>query len=173
VQIIRLIPRAEYEQITGGSGNETGFFPQEGAPYGIELKEWRTNLGLPCWAPPFGTFSAFDLATGERLYEVPFGLSQQWGFYGLSDWGSPTLGGPVVTAGGVVFIGASMDARVRALDAATGAELWSDLVDAPSVAIPAVYTHEGVDYVVFVAGGNTILKQQVSDQVVAYRLDQP
>jgi len=78
-----------------------------------------------------------------------------------------------VTAGGIVFIGASMDARVRALDAATGAELWSDLVEAPSVAIPAVYTHQGVDYVVFVAGGNSILKPQVSDQVVAYRLGQP
>jgi len=173
VQIIRLIPRDEYEQINGGSGNEAGFYPQEGAPYGIELREWRTDLGLPCWEPPYGTFSAYNLATGERLYEVPFGLSQQWGFYGLSDWGSPTLGGPVVTAGGVVFIGASMDARVRALDAATGAELWSDLVEAPSVAIPAVYTHQGVDYVVFVAGGNSILKPQVSDQVVAYRLGQP
>ena len=173
VQIIRLIPRAEYDQINGGSGNEAGFYPQEGAPYGIELTNWWTDLGLPCWKPPYGTFSAYDLSTGERLYEVPFGLSQQWGFYGLSDWGSPTLGGPVVTAGGVVFIGASMDARVRALDAATGAELWSDLVEAPSVAIPAVYTHEGVDYVVFVAGGNSILKAQVSDQVVAYRLGQP
>jgi len=137
------------------------------------LTNWWTDLGLPCWKPPYGTFSAYDLSTGERLYEVPFGLSQQWGFYGLSDWGSPTLGGPVVTAGGGVFIGASMDARVRALDAATGAELWSDLVEAPSVAIPAVYTHEGVDYVVFVAGGNSILKAQVSDQVVAYRLGQP
>ena len=173
VQIIRLIPREEYEQIDGGSGNEAGFYPQEGAPYGIELREWRNDLGLPCWEPPYGTFSAYDLSTGERLYEVPFGLSQQWGFYGLSDWGSPTLGGPVVTAGGIVFIGASMDARVRALDAATGAELWSDLVEAPSVAIPAVYTHQGVDYVVFVAGGNSILKPQVSDQVVAYRLGQP
>jgi len=173
VQIIRLIPREEYEEINGSSGNEAGFYPQEGAPYGIELTNWRTDLGLPCWEPPYGTFSAFDLSTGERLYEVPFGLSQQWGFYGLSNWGSPTLGGPVVTAGGVVFIGASMDARVRALDAATGAELWSDLVEAPSVAIPAVFTHEGVDYVVFVAGGNSILKAQVSDQVVAYRLGQP
>jgi len=173
VQIIRLIPREEYEQIDGGSGNEAGSYPQEGAPYGIELREWRNDLGLPCWEPPYGTFSAYNLATGERLYEVPFGLSQQWGFYGLSDWGSPTLGGPVVTAGGIVFIGASMDARVRALDAATGAELWSDLVEAPSVAIPAVYTHQGVDYVVFVAGGNSILKPQVSDQVVAYRLGQP
>lgn len=170
VQILRLIPRDAYEREDGGSGNEAGFYPQEGSPYGIELKEWRNSLGLPCWKPPYGTFSAFDLATGERLYEVPFGRSQQWGFYGLADWGSPTLGGPVATAGGVIFLGASMDARVRALDAATGAELWSDLVEAPSVAIPAVFTHEGVDYVVFTAGGNSILKPQVSDQLVAYRL---
>ncbi|TNC66637.1 pyrroloquinoline quinone-dependent dehydrogenase [Rubellimicrobium roseum] len=170
VQVIRLIPRAEYEEVDGGSGNEEGYYPQEGSPYGIHLTEWRTSLGLPCWEPPYGTFSAYDLRTGERLYEVPFGLSQQWGFYGLRDWGSPTLGGPVVTAGGVIFIGASMDARVRALDAATGKEIWSDLVEAPSVAIPAVFTHEGVDYVVFVAGGNSILKPEVSDQVVAYRL---
>jgi len=170
VQVIQLIPREEYEEVDGGSGNEEGYYPQDGAPYGIRLTEWRTGLGLPCWEPPYGTFSAYDLRTGERLYEVPFGMSQQWGFYGLRAWGSPTLGGPVVTAGGVVFIGASMDARVRALDATTGRELWSDLVEAPAVAIPAVYTHEGVDYVVFVAGGNSILKPEVSDQVVAYRL---
>lgn len=170
VQVITLIPREEYERTDGGSGNEEGYYPQEGAPYGIHLTEWRNRWGLPCWEPPYGTFSAYDLRTGERLYEVPFGMSQQWGFYGLRAWGSPTLGGPVVTAGGVVFIGASMDSRVRVLDAATGEELWSDLVEAPAVANPAVYTHEGIDYVVFVAGGNSILKPEVSDQVVAYRL---
>jgi quinoprotein glucose dehydrogenase len=170
VQVIRLVPREGFEDEDTGSGNEAGFYPQEGAPYGIQLTEWRTALGLPCWAPPYGTFSAYDLNTGERLYEVPFGLSQYWGFYGFSDWGSPTLGGPVITSGGVVLIGASMDARVRALDAATGEEIWSDLLEAPAVAIPAAFTHEGVDYVVFVAGGNSILKPQVGDQVVAYRL---
>lgn len=138
VQIITLVPRNEFERIDGGSGNEEGYYPQEGAPYGIHLTEWRNWAGLPCWEPPYGTFSAYDLRTGERLYEVPFGMSQQWGFYGLRDWGSPTLGGPVVTAGGVVFIGASMDSRVRALDAATGEELWSDLVEAPAVANPAL-----------------------------------
>ncbi|EPX87657.1 quinoprotein glucose dehydrogenase [Rubellimicrobium thermophilum DSM 16684] len=170
VQVLTLIPREEYDRIQGDSGNEEGYYPQEGAPYGIHLTEWRNALGLPCWEPPYGTFAAYDLRSGERLYEVPFGLSQQWGFYGLRDWGSPTLGGPVATAGGVIFIGASMDNRVRALDAATGRELWSDIVDAPVVANPAVFTHDGVDYVVFVAGGNSILKDEVSDQVVAYRL---
>lgn len=177
VQVLRLIPRESYEaevrEATGGSlegGNESGFHPQEGSPYGIELFEWRTGLGLPCWRPPYGTFSAYDLDTGERLYEVPFGLSQQWGFFGLRAWGSPTLGGPVATSGGLVFIGASMDDRVRALDAATGEEVWSDVVAAPAVSTPAVFTHEGADYVVFAVGGNSILKERVADQVVAYRL---
>ena len=177
VQVIRLIPREDYEAevlaATGGgpaSGNEAGFYPQEGSPYGIELFEWRTALGLPCWKPPFGTFSAYDLNTGERLYEQPFGMAQQYGFYGFRSWGSPTLGGPVMTSGGVILIGASMDSRVRALDAATGQELWSDLVAAPAVSIPAVYTHEGVDYVVWAVGGNSILKDEVADQVIAYRL---
>jgi quinoprotein glucose dehydrogenase len=177
VQVIRLIPREDYEAeveaATGGgpeSGNEAGFYAQEGSPYGIELFEWRTDLGLPCWEPPYGTFSAYDLNSGERLYETPFGLAQQWGFYGLRAWGSPTLGGPVLTSGGVVLIGASMDNRVRALDAATGQELWSDLVAAPAVSIPAVFTHQGVDYVVWAVGGNSILKAEVADQIVAYRL---
>lgn len=180
VQVLRLIPRADYDAevkaATGGgpaSGNEAGFYPQEGSPFGIELFEWRSSLGLPCWKPPYGTFSAYDLNTGERLYERPFGLAQQWGFYGLKSWGSPTLGGPVLTSGGVVFIGASMDDRVRALDAATGAELWSDLVASPAVSIPAVFTHEGADYVVWAVGGNSILKKRVADQVVAYRLKTP
>jgi quinoprotein glucose dehydrogenase len=178
VQVLRLIPRDDYEgevnDATGGSlegGNERGFHPQEGAPYGIALTEWRTPLGLPCWEPPFGTFSAYDLNSGERLYKVPFGLSQQWGFFGMRSWGSPTLGGPVVTSGGVVLIGASMDDRVRALDAATGEELWSDIVAAPAVSIPAVFTHDGADYVVWAVGGNSILKPRVADQIVAYRLE--
>jgi len=170
VQVIRLIPRETYNEVAGESGAEQGYYPQEGAPYGIELTEWRNWLGLPCWEPPFGTFSAYDLRSGERLYEMPFGMAQYSGFYGFRDWGTPTLGGPVVTAGGLVFIGASMDARVRALDARTGEELWSDLVDAPAVANPAVFTHDGVDYAVFAVGGNPILTPGVSDQVVAYRV---
>jgi quinoprotein glucose dehydrogenase len=170
VQVLRLIPRDLYERTGGESGAEEGYYPQEGAPYGIELTEWRNWAGLPCWAPPYGTFSAYDLRSGERLYEVPFGMAQYWGFYGFRDWGSPTLGGPVATAGGVIFIGATMDGRVRALDAATGEELWSDLVAAPTVSMPAVFTHEGVDYAVFAVGGNPILAPRVSDQVVAYRL---
>ena len=81
-----------------------------------------------------------------------------------------TIGGPVITASGLVFAGASMDSRVRALDLATGEVLWKGLVDAPAVALPAVYSYKGRQYVVFVAGGNSILSPRVSDQVIAFAL---
>ena len=77
---------------------------------------------------------------------------------------------PIVTASGLVFIGASMDSRVRALDLKSGKELWRAAVGAPAVALPAVYEYEGKEYVVFVAGGNSILSPTVSDEVVAFAL---
>ena len=170
VQTLKLIPRAEYEQMTGGSGNESGLYPQTGSPYGFELVNWLSSTGIPCWKPPYGTMLAYDLNTGELLWEVPFGRSSKWGFVAPESWGSPNLGGPVVTAGGVIFIGASMDDRVRAIDPESGAVLWEDVVMAPSVAIPAVYEHQGRQYVAFVAGGNTILKPDVGDQLAVYAL---
>ncbi|HEV7416477.1 MAG TPA: hypothetical protein VGN98_09970, partial [Tianweitania sediminis] len=59
------------------------YSPQKGAPYGIHLTDWSNWAGMPCWEPPFGTFSAYDLNTGELLYETPFGRAQLKGFYGL------------------------------------------------------------------------------------------
>jgi len=77
----------------------------------------------------------------------------------------------VFIVGAVVLISASMDDRERALDVTTGEELWSNIVAAPAVSTPAVFTHEGADHVVFAIGGNSILKPQVANQIVAYRLD--
>ena len=113
---------------------------------------------------------AVDPKTGETLWEVPFGQVQKWGFYMPESWGSPTIGGPVVTASGLIFIGASMDARVRALDASNGEVLWKAQVEAPAVSIPAVYDYEGRQYVVFAVGGNSIIKPQVGDQLIAFAL---
>lgn len=170
VQTLTLIPREAYEEVASGSGNEQGYYPQTGSPYGFKLGNWQTSTGLPCSVPPYGTLSAYDLDTGERLWEVPLGRSYKWGFFGPKSWGSPNLGAPVVTAGGVIFIGATMDAMVRAIDPRDGSELWSDVVEAPSVANPAVYVHEGRQYVAFVAGGNTILRPEVGDQIAVYAL---
>ncbi len=95
---------------------------------------------------------------------------QKWGFYMPKSWGSVTIGGPAITASGLVFVGASMDSRVRALDLKTGKVLWKARVAAPAVALPAVYEYKGKQYVVFVAGGNSILSPKVSDEVAAFAL---
>ncbi|MBZ9974291.1 MULTISPECIES: pyrroloquinoline quinone-dependent dehydrogenase [unclassified Mesorhizobium] len=173
VQSIKLYPRDEYQRLAGDSGNEQGYYPQEGAPYGMSLHNALNWLGMPCWAPPFGEIAAIDMTTGDIKWRRPMGASQKWGFYMPESLGSVTIGGPAVTAGGLIFIGGSMDAKVRAYSLANGQELWSDIVQAPAVANPAVYEYRGREYVVFVAGGNTILKDQVGDQVAAYALPGP
>ncbi|MGN6229220.1 MAG: pyrroloquinoline quinone-dependent dehydrogenase [Dyella sp.] len=170
VQYIKLYDRDAYKKAHKGSGNESGFYPQKGAPYGMRLEVARNWLGMPCWKPPYGELVALDMHTGEVKWRRPVGASQQYGFFMPERWGSPTIGGPAVTAGGVIFIGASMDAKVRAYSLATGKELWSDQAQAPAVANPAVYEYKGREYVAFVAGGNTILKDQVGDQIVVYAL---
>ncbi|MCE1430008.1 pyrroloquinoline quinone-dependent dehydrogenase [Enterobacter hormaechei] len=170
VQYVKLYSREDYDNADKDSGNESGFAPQEGAPYGMRLLVASNWLGMPCWQPPFGEIVALDMHTGDVKWRRPVGASQQYGFFMPESWGSPTIGGPAVTAGGVIFIGASMDAKVRAYSVESGDELWSDQVEAPAVANPSVYEYKGRQYVAFVAGGNTILKDQVGDQVVVYAL---
>lgn len=170
VQYIKLYNREDYEKADSGSGNESGFAPQEGAPYGMRLEVALNRWGMPCWEPPFGELVALDMTTGDIKWRRPVGASQQYGFFMPESWGSPTIGGPAVTAGDVIFIGASMDAKVRAYSLETGEELWSDQTEAPSVSNPAVYEYNGRQYVAFVSGGNTILKDQVGDQIAVYAL---
>lgn len=172
VQIYKLIPREQYDGLANSpEGLETGgFFPQTGSPYGVQLLTFLNPLGMPCWNPPYGSIAAYDLKTGKQLWDVPFGQVQHWGFYMPEEWGSITIGGPVVTASGLIFIGASMDSRVRALDIRTGEVLWKGVVDAPAVSLPAVYAYKGKQYVVWAAGGNSILTPRVSDQIIAFTL---
>ncbi|HJU22074.1 MAG TPA: pyrroloquinoline quinone-dependent dehydrogenase [Casimicrobiaceae bacterium] len=173
-QILELVPRAKYNEITKKGDPSTnlanGYFPQSGAPYGFHLRYFFNRWGMPCWNPPYGTLSAYDLNTGDLLWRKPFGEVQKWGFYMPKSWGSPSIGGPVITQTGLIFIGGSMDARVRAIDLKTGKMLWRAQVDAPAVATPATYMYKGRQYVVFDVGGNTNMKDQVSDQIVAYAL---
>lgn len=170
VQELKLWSRENYEKAAKGSGNEQGFSPQKGAPFGMSLNNALNWAGMPCWAPPFGELVAIDMHNGSVKWRRPVGASQQYGFYMPESMGSPTIGGPAVTAGGLIFIGASMDAKVRAYSLTDGKELWSDNVQAPAVSNPAVYQYQGREYVAFTAGGNSILKNQVGDEVVVYAL---
>ncbi|MCE8017446.1 pyrroloquinoline quinone-dependent dehydrogenase [Halomonas sp. MCCC 1A17488] len=169
VQIYRLIPRDEYEQ-REQSGETGGYYAQGDTAYGFQLETFLNWAGMPCWKPPYGTLAAYDLTTGERLWNEPFGQVQKHGFYMPESWGSVTIGAPVITRSGLIFIGASMDSRVRAIDLESGEVLWKHLVDAPAVSMPAVYTYQGKQYVTFAVGGNSILLPKVSDQVIAFAL---
>jgi quinoprotein glucose dehydrogenase len=86
------------------------------------------------------------------------------------NWGSPNIGGPIVTAGGLVFIAASIDGKLRALDAATGHELWQHRLAAPGNTIPMTYMANGKQYVVISAGGNARITNELSDAVMAFTL---
>jgi quinoprotein glucose dehydrogenase len=170
-QVYTLVPRAEADKIYGdklrGAG---GYAAQAGSAYGFKLENFLNMWGMPCWEPPYGTLLSYDLNSGKLNWEKPFGQVQKYGFYMPESWGSVTIGAPVITKSGVVFIGASMDSRVRAVDLKTGNVLWKAIVDAPAVAQPAVYTYKGKQYVVFAAGGNGILTPRLSDQLVAFAL---
>lgn len=170
VQIQKLWRRADYNNLAGSSEAAGGLFPMRGVPYGIQLTTFLSPVGMPCWNPPFGTLSSYDLKTGKLLWRKPFGQVQHWGFYMPESWGSVTIGGPAITASGLIFIGASMDSRVRALDLKSGEVLWKHLVSAPAAALPSIYQYKGKQYVVFVAGGNTMLTPKVGDEIVAFAL---
>jgi quinoprotein glucose dehydrogenase len=170
-QIYTLIPRAAADKVLmGQQRGPNGLSAQEGSPYAFQLENFLNVWGMPCWAPPYGILSSYDLNTGKLNWRKPFGQVQKWGFYMPESWGSVTIGAPVITKSGLVFIGASMDSRVRAVDLKSGNVLWKSIVDAPAVAQPAVYTYKGKEYVVFAAGGNGILTPRLSDQLVAFAL---
>ena len=110
--------------------------------------------GYPAIAPPWGTLTAIDLGTGEHAWQVPLGEYPELAAQGLRDTGSENYGGPVVTAGGLVFIGATcFDKTFRAFDKSTGRLLWKAALPFSAVGTPATYEVAGRQYVVVPAGG--------------------
>ncbi|HVZ99037.1 MAG TPA: PQQ-binding-like beta-propeller repeat protein [Caulobacterales bacterium] len=110
--------------------------------------------GYPASKPPWGTLTAINLNTGEQVWRRPLGQYPELVAQGLADTGSENYGGPVVTAGGLVFIAATLhDRKIRAFDKATGELLWEHELPAAGVATPAVYEAEGREFVVIAAGG--------------------
>jgi quinoprotein glucose dehydrogenase len=115
--------------------------------------------------------TAVDAATGEKRWEVPLGVVPWLKNPDAEKYGSPSLGGPVATAGGVVFMGGSFDAHIRAFDVETGKELWRG--DLPGSARATAMTFRGPggkQYVVISAGGHSLDSQAPGDSVVAFAL---
>jgi quinoprotein glucose dehydrogenase len=121
----------------------------QGTPYVMRRRIILGPAGLPCTPPPFGALVAVNLSTGTLQWNVPLGT-----FGGAP--GSPQLGGPIVTAGGLVFIGATLDRQFRAFDAETGRELWKAALPAGARATPMTYEAGGRQFVVIAAGGSDV-----------------
>jgi quinoprotein glucose dehydrogenase len=112
--------------------------------------------GYPAIKPPWGTLSAIDMKTGKYLWKIPLGQYPELVAKGMSDTGSENFGGPIVTAGGLVFIGATIyDRKFRAFDSSTGKLLWEADLPFSGVATPATYMVNGKQYVVIAAAGST------------------
>jgi quinoprotein glucose dehydrogenase len=172
MHLVTLIGRKDYTAV------EERFFdkevsPNEGAPYGMKREVMLSPLGLPCNGPPWGKLHAIDMHSGKLLWSVSLGTTEDmvpFSEYLLGTIGVPNLGGPIVTAGGVVFIGAAMDDYLRAFDAKSGAELWKGRLPAGGQATPMTYLWKGRQYVVIAAGGHSKLGTKRGDSVVAYAL---
>lgn len=138
------------------------------SPWGAHAFLWD-NQQVPCQAPPWGVLSSVDLNSGNISWQVPLG---NLGAPGEATTGAPNIGGSIVTAGGLVFIGAATDDRFRAFDSATGKELWSAGLPAAAHATPATYWGKSKrkQYVVVAAGGGGIFSGRVSDAVIAFAL---
>ncbi len=175
--IVQLIPR---EQVTGrwshSGGQEDGweYAPMKGTPYVMRRKPLLSPRGLPCSPPPWGTLAAVDASTGKIRWQVPLGTMRELAPVPLPiGWGTPTLGGPLTTAGGLTFIGATMDSTFRAFDTETGRELWHASVPASAAATPMTYRARvgGRQYVVVAAGGHGKVNGiKLGDSVVAFAL---
>jgi quinoprotein glucose dehydrogenase len=111
--------------------------------------------GYPATAPPWGTLNAIDMKTGKYLWRVPLGQYPELVAKGMPDTGSENYGGPVVTAGGLIFIAATnYDHKIRAFDKVTGKLLWEAQLPFAGNATPAVYEVNGREYVVIASGGS-------------------
>lgn len=132
---------------------------------------WNPDTRMPCSAPPFGELVAVDVNKGEIAWRVPLGVFEDLKARGFDKTGAPNIGGTIATAGGVVFIGGTIDKRFRAFDAQTGARLWETTLEASAHATPMTFMgRDNRQYVVIAAGGDGILRSEPGTRIVAFAL---
>jgi quinoprotein glucose dehydrogenase len=169
--IMQVVPRDEMPRaIDRSKETETSwggeFARQRGTPYGMH-REWLVAPNRqPCNPPPWGALVAFDVETGKLRWEAPLGIM-------ADGWppGSISLGGPMITAGGLIFSAAAVDPHLRAFDAETGKELWTVELPAAAQSTPMTYEWNGRQYVVICAGGHGKMGSKMGDSVVAFALE--
>lgn len=169
--IVTLVPREEAVFKEGQAIEATSemIFPVEGSPYVPKVQGLLSILGAPCAKPPWAALTAVNLATKKIEWEVALGsvkspLPMPW------DLGMPGAGGPLVTAGGLVFIGYSLDDTLKAFDLKDGKLIWEAELPAAGTSVPVSYEVDGEQYVVIPAGGHSMYQSTMGDSVMAYKL---
>ncbi len=176
--ITRLIPRAGRDAKGKKQVMEDyGVLAQTGTPYLYTSRAFLSVLGMPCMQPPWGELIAFDLTTNKQIWRKPFGTISDNGPFKTQShlpitMGVPNAGGSIITAGGLVFIGATPDRYLRAFDLKTGRELWrSKKLPAGANATPISYVSaSGRQYIVIAAGGHGYLGTKPGDYLLAFAL---
>jgi quinoprotein glucose dehydrogenase len=151
-------PAAAYQNGRGRSGRgaaaNSGQGQVDSAPYVFAgYRRWFDAEGYPAIKPPWGSLNAVDLNTGEIKWKVPLGEYPELAAKGIPTTGTENYGGPIVTAGGLIFIGATADETFRAFDKDTGKILWQTKLPFGGNATPSTYMIAGKQYVVIPAGG--------------------
>jgi quinoprotein glucose dehydrogenase len=141
-----------------------------GIPYTMTgYNRWLDTNGYPAVKPPWGTLNAIDLNTGEYRWRIPLGEIPELIARGLPPTGTENYGGPIATAGGLLFIGSTKDEMFRAFDRKTGKLLWQTRLPAGGYATPATYEVAGRQYVVIACGGGK-MGTKSGDAYVAFAL---
>jgi quinoprotein glucose dehydrogenase len=161
----------------GGSDNIAGASAQARTPYAADVGPFLSPLGAPCNQPPYGMVSAIDLRTHKLLWTRPIGTSRDSGPLGVPSMlpipmGVPLSGGTIATASDLIFMGATQERMIRALDATTGEELWRARLPAGGHATPMTYLSpaSGRQFVVIAAGGNFALQSKLGANILAYAI---
>jgi len=178
----RLVPREEAGQVHAifepdYDPSQEGPSPQLGSPYAIDVNAgWRMDwTKLMCKQPPYGGIRAIDLETGETLWDRPLGTARANGPFNIPsmlpiDIGTPNNGGPLITAGGLVFIAAATDNLIRAIDIETGETVWSEDLPAGGQTTPISYEVGGRQFIAIAPGGHHFMETPVGDAVLAWAL---
>lgn len=146
-------------------------FDMAGTPYVATRSLLMSPWGIPCNPPPWGELIAIDMDSATIKWRSNLGSTRDMAPLGIArPWGVPNVGGPIVTAGGLVFIGATVDDYLRAFDLQSGKELWKGRLPAGGQATPMTYSWKGRQYVVIAAGGNARSKTRLGDEIVAFAL---
>jgi quinoprotein glucose dehydrogenase len=173
--LVTLVPQAELqEQMRSGDYPNSEFGRQAGTPYAMRREPLLSPWGLPCTAPPWGTLVSVDLRRNRIVWQVPLGSTEGVGpwFAPTRDFGMPNMGGPIATAGDLVFVGAALDSYFRAFDIETGRELWKHRLPAGGQATPMTYRagRNQRQFIVIAAGGHGVLNTPRGDYVIAFAL---